>query len=532
MTTSTGSAQLEELSINTIRTLSMDAVQKANSGHPGTAMALAPLAYTLFTRVMRHNPANPDWPDRDRFVLSAGHASMLLYSMLYLTGYPLTLDDIKNFRQVGSPTAGHPGAQVHAGHRGHHRAARPGPLDVGGPGARRAHARRALQPARPRDRRSPHLHDRQRRRHPGGRGLRGVARSPATWGLGRLIAFYDANHIQLASEVDVVMTEDVGARYEAYGWHVHRRGRGPLRRDARARHPRGDGGRGPALADHRALPHRLRQPAAGHLQGARLAARRGERAQGQGVLRLGSRRPVPGARGGARPLPRGAASAAASTSEEWDERFGAYREAQPRARRATFERHGRRPHARGLRRGPAALRGRRGDGHAQGVGQGRSSGRPRPCPQLVGGAADLATSTNTDIEAAGDVQRDHYEGRNLRFGVREHGMGAIVNGLTLHGFRGYGSTFLIFSDYMRGRDPAVGAAGAAVDLGLHARLDRAGRGRAHPPADRAARGAARDAAAEGRPAGRRQRDRARLALRAARRPTRRPRSRCRARTCR
>ena len=104
----TSSDQLDELCINTIRTLSMDAVQKANSGHPGTPMALAPLAYVLYTRIMRHNPSNPDWANRDRFVLSAGHASMLLYSMLYLTGYPLTLDEIKRFRQVGSPTAGHP----------------------------------------------------------------------------------------------------------------------------------------------------------------------------------------------------------------------------------------------------------------------------------------------------------------------------------------------------------------------------------------------------------------------------------------
>src|SRR3989440_6668460 len=107
-TTDTDTRTLEELSINTIRTLSMDAVQKANSGHPGAPMGLAELAYVLFTRIMRHNPADPDWPNRDRFVLSAGHASMLLYSMLYLTGYPLTLDDIRNFRQVGSPTAGHP----------------------------------------------------------------------------------------------------------------------------------------------------------------------------------------------------------------------------------------------------------------------------------------------------------------------------------------------------------------------------------------------------------------------------------------
>src|SRR5215213_6650378 len=108
MTTTTDKQALEELSINTIRTLSIDAVQKANSGHPGAPMGLAPLAYLLFTRVMKHNPANADWPDRDRFILSAGHASMLLYSMLHLTGYPLTLDDIKNFRQVGAPTAGHP----------------------------------------------------------------------------------------------------------------------------------------------------------------------------------------------------------------------------------------------------------------------------------------------------------------------------------------------------------------------------------------------------------------------------------------
>src|SRR5687768_2416204 len=108
MTTDTDTRALDELSVNTIRTLSMDAVQHANSGHPGAPMGLAPLAYVLYTRVMRHNPIDPDWPARDRFVLSAGHASMLLYSMLYLTGYPLTLDDIKNFRQVGAPTAGHP----------------------------------------------------------------------------------------------------------------------------------------------------------------------------------------------------------------------------------------------------------------------------------------------------------------------------------------------------------------------------------------------------------------------------------------
>ena len=150
MSTVTDARALDTLCVNTIRTLSMDAVQRANSGHPGTPMALAPLAYVLYTRVMRHNPANPQWPDRDRFVLSAGHASMLLYSMLYLTGYGLTLDDLKNFRQLGSPTAGPPRVRARRRHRGHHRSARPGHLDVRGAGARGAHAGRALQRGRAR----------------------------------------------------------------------------------------------------------------------------------------------------------------------------------------------------------------------------------------------------------------------------------------------------------------------------------------------------------------------------------------------
>ena len=173
MTTSTESSV--ELAINTIRTLSMDAVQKANSGHPGTPMALAPLAFTLYTRVMRQSPENPDWFDRDRFVLSAGHASMLLYSTLYLAGYGITLDDLKNFRQLNSPTAGHPEYQYHDAPGIE---ATTGPLgqglamSVGMALAERMLAARftaAHETDRP-----PHLRDRERRRHPGGRGLRGL----------------------------------------------------------------------------------------------------------------------------------------------------------------------------------------------------------------------------------------------------------------------------------------------------------------------------------------------------------------------
>ena len=197
----------------------MDAVQKANSGHPGTPMALAPLAYVLYTRVMRHDPADPDWPDRDRFVLSCGHASMLLYSMLYLTGYDLTLEELKNFRQLGSPDAGPSRVRPRrrASRRRPARSARASPR--GRHGARRAHARRALQRAG-HDIVDHHTYviasD--------GDMKEGVAHEAASLaghlGLGRLIGFYDDNHITIEGDTALAFSEDVGKRFEAYGWHV------------------------------------------------------------------------------------------------------------------------------------------------------------------------------------------------------------------------------------------------------------------------------------------------------------------------
>src|SRR5881227_3716519 len=214
---------LDKLCIDTIRTLSMDAVQKANSGHPGTPMALAPIAYVLYTRVMRHNPQNADWWDRDRFVLSAGHASMLLYSMLYLTGYGLTLDEIKNFRQLGSPTAGHPEYGHAAGIE-----TTTGPLgqgisnSVGLALAERMLAARFNRPGH--EIVDHHTYficsdgDLQE-------GIASEACSLAGHlGLGRLIGFYDDNHISIEGDTKLSFTEDVGARFEAYGWHVQNLG--------------------------------------------------------------------------------------------------------------------------------------------------------------------------------------------------------------------------------------------------------------------------------------------------------------------
>src|SRR5437660_4599872 len=207
-TTATDTRALDELCINTIRTLSMDAVQKANSGHPGAPMGLAHLAYVLYTRVMRHNPANADWPNRDRFVLSAGHASMLLYSMLYLTGYPMTLEDIENFRQVGSPTAGHPERKYSPGIE-----VTPGPLGQGiSMSVGIALAERMLAARFNRDGHDIVDHYTFTIAADGDiqEGVCAEASSLAGhWGLGRLITFYDDNHIQLASPVETVMSENV-----------------------------------------------------------------------------------------------------------------------------------------------------------------------------------------------------------------------------------------------------------------------------------------------------------------------------------
>src|SRR4051794_33548492 len=222
-TAATDTQAIDKLAIDTIRVLSMDAVQKANSGHPGTPMALAPIAYVLYTRVMKHNPGDPKWPDRDRFVLSAGHASMLLYSVLYLTGYGLTLDDLKNFRQLNSPTAGHP----EYGHA-HGIETTTGPLGQGiATSVGMALAERMLAARF-------NTGDHEVINHftftiaSDGDMQEGVQSEAASLaghlGLGRLIAIYDDNHISIEGDTALAFSEDVGKRYEAYGWHVQHLG--------------------------------------------------------------------------------------------------------------------------------------------------------------------------------------------------------------------------------------------------------------------------------------------------------------------
>jgi transketolase len=447
MTTSTDGTV--ELAVDTIRTLSMDAVQKANSGHPGTPMALAPLAFTLYTRVMRHSPEHPDWFNRDRFVLSAGHASMLLYSTLYLSGYGLSLDDLKNFRQLGSPTAGHPEYEYREAPGIE---ATTGPLGQGlAMSAGMALAERMLAARFGDDLIDHHTYviasdgDLQE-------GVGSEACSLAGHlGLGKLIVFFDNNHIQLAGPTDRDFSEDVGKRFEAYRWHVQDVGEDlsveTLERateEAKGVQDR------PSLIIVRS-----------HIGYGSPNKQDTYQAHGSplGEDEVRATKEVYGwppdktfyVPDDARQPFEEAAVRGREAVEEWERKLASFRESNA-GRAAELD----------LIMNPALP-----DGWDEGapefdpnddkIATRKASSQviqwaASRVPQLISGSADLEPSTLTEIEDGGSVTREDYSGRNVHYGVREHGMGAMVNGLVLHGFRAFGSTFFNFLDYMK---PAV-----------------------------------------------------------------------------
>jgi transketolase len=445
----TGTEQLDELAINTIRTLSMDAVEKAKSGHPGAPMALAPLAYLLYTRVMKHNPANAEWFDRDRFVLSAGHASMLLYSSLYLSGYGLTLDDLKNFRQLGSPTAGHPERGDAAGIE-----ATTGPLGQGismAVGLALAEAMLAARFNRPGHELIDH---RTFTIASDGDMQEGVASEACSLaghlGLGKLVAFYDNNHIQLAGETAMAFSEDVGKRFEAYGWHVQDLGEdialGRVELAIAAAHEIADRPSLIVLRTHIGYGSPNKQDTE-KAHGSPLGedeVRLTKEAYGwdpdaqflvpDGVL--AHFRATAGERG-------------AKAETEWEERAAAYRTSHPELWDAlSLTMQGRLPD--GWDAEVPRFRPEGGMVATRKASQSVIQWAAEKVPHLVSGSADLEPSTLTLIDDGGAVQKGDYSGRNVHYGVREHGMGAIVNGLCLHGLKAFGSTFFTFSDYMKG----------------------------------------------------------------------------------
>jgi transketolase len=435
-----------ELSINTIRTLSMDAVEKAKSGHPGAPMALAPLAFTLYTRVMRHSPDNPNWFNRDRFILSAGHASMLLYSTLYLAGYGISLDDLKNFRQLGSPTAGHPEYRDAPGIE-----ATTGPLGQGlSMSVGIALAERMLA-ARFGDLIDHHTYviasdgDIQE-------GVASEASSLAGHlGLGRLIVFYDNNHIQLAGPTSAAFSEDVGKRYEAYGWHVQDVGEDlsvesleSATEEAKAVEDR------PSLvivrshigygAPNKQDTHSAHGSPLGEDEVKATKEVYGWPADKTFYVPDEAREPF-----------KEAAERGRRLVEEWEGKLAAFRDADAdAAAQLDLVMNGTLPD--GWDSDVPRFDPEDGNVATRKASQQVIQWAAAQVPHLVSGSADLEPSTLTLIDDAGAVERGDYSGRNVHYGVREHGMGAIVNGLVLHGLRAFGSTFFNFLDYMK---PAV-----------------------------------------------------------------------------
>jgi transketolase len=445
MTTATDT--LDQLAIDTIRTLSIDGVQKANSGHPGAPMGAAPMAYTLWTRFLRHAPTHPDWPDRDRFVLSAGHASMLLYSLLHLTGYDVTIEDLQSFRQWGSKTPGHPEYCLTPGVE-----ATTGPLGQGfanAVGMAIAEVRLGAEFNRPGHDIVDHW---TYTMCSDGDLQEGVASEAASLAghlrLRKLVALYDDNHIQLDGPTAMAWSEDVPARFEAYGWHATRVEDGNDIEAIAA-----------AIEDARADDRPSLIAVRTHIGFGSPNRHDTQKAHGQ-PLGADEVRLTKEAYGWdpdktfyvpdeARELFRRAVPAGDDLVQAWDRAFEAYRGDHPELaaqfRRRVVERRPADGWDRGLKTYAVGE-----EIATRNASQDAIQALGATLPGLFGGAADLSESNLTDIKDGGNFEADD-PGRNLRFGVREHAMGGIGNGIAYHdGFMPYVGTFLTFSDYMRG----------------------------------------------------------------------------------
>ncbi|MDY6790919.1 MAG: transketolase [Thermodesulfobacteriota bacterium] len=445
---SAGQEKIDQLCINTIRTLSIDAVQTANSGHPGAPMGLAPAAYVLWTKILRHNPQNPDWPDRDRFVLSGGHASMLLYSLLHLTGYDLNLDDLKNFRQWESKTPGHPEYAHTPGVE-----TTTGPLGQGFANAvGMALAEQYL--ATFFNREDAEIIDHYTYMFCGdGDMMEGISSEAASLaghlGLSKLICIYDNNKISIEGGTNIAFTEDVALRFKAYNWHVLKVDDGNdivsiknALEESKAETKR------PSLillSTQIAFGSPNKQGSA-DAHGAPL---------GEEEVRLTKERlgfPVDDSFHVPEEVYafcRKSVERGKATQAQWQKKFNAYQTEYPDlAAQWTHAIKGNLPAQWDSvlpqfkpADGPIATR--------------AASGKvlnaiAEKMPLLLGGSADLAPSNKTVIDSSSDFQKNNYNGRNIRFGVREHAMGGIMNGISLHGsLKPYGGTFLVFADYMR-----------------------------------------------------------------------------------
>ena len=441
------SEALDRLCISTLRFLATDAVEHAHSGHPGLPLGAAPMAYVLWTRFLRHNPRDPSWPNRDRFILSPGHGCALLYALLHLTGYDLPLDELKRFRQWGSKTPGHPEYGLTPGVE-----ATTGPLGQGfamGVGMALAEAHLAATFNTPECRVIDHytygiVSD--------GDLMEGISSEAASFAgtvrLGKLIYLYDNNHISIEGTTDLAFTEDVKDRFEAYGWQVIcvPDGEDIDAIDAAIRLAQAESSRPSLISvrNHIGYGSPKQDTAAAHGEPLGASATK-ETKQTLGWPQQPTFYiPEEALAYFREAVPRGAAH-----QRDWSERFGSYRRADPEmAMQLDRSLRGELPN--GWEAGLPSFH-----PDLKGIATRDASGKvmnalAEHVPQLMGGSADLSPSTKTTLIGYGDMGFGKDIGRNLHFGIREHAMGGIVNGMALHGgIIPYGATFLVFSDYMR-----------------------------------------------------------------------------------
>lgn len=445
-----GTDNLQTRAINTIRFLAADAVQQANSGHPGLPMGAAAMAYTLWTRHLRHNPQDPKWAGRDRFILSGGHGSMLLYALLHLTGYNLPLEQIKNFRQFGSQTPGHPEYGLTPGVE-----LTTGPLGQGfgqGVGMAMAATHLAAEFNKP-------GHELIQSYIYGivtdGDLMEGISSEAASLAghlkLGRIVYLYDDNHVSIDGSTDLAFTEDRTARFAAYDWHVQTVSDG---NDVEAI----DAAIKAAKADPRPSLIAVRtiigygapdKQGTSKAHGEPLGDEELNKAKENLGWPLEPRFLIPG---DVLEFYREAVDRGREWEEEWNQRFDAYKKDYPELG-ADLQRRLERRLPEGWDSNLPVF-----PADAKGMATRSSSGKvlnavSEKLPELVGGSADLTPSNNTRFDDAGDFEPGNPGGRYFRFGVREHAMAAALNGINLFGgLIAYGGTFLIFSDYMK---PAI-----------------------------------------------------------------------------
>jgi transketolase len=440
--------KIDQLSINSIRILSAEGVEKAKSGHPGLPMGAAPMAYTLWAKVMKHNPKNPSWVDRDRFILSAGHGSMLIYSLLHLFGYGLTIDDLMSFRQWDSKTPGHPeyghtvGVEVTTG-----------PLGQGianAVGMAMAEAHLAAKFNRPGYEIVNHY---TYALSGDGCLMEGISSEAAslagTLKLGKLIVLYDSNSITIEGSTDIAFTEDVGKRYEAYGWQVLRVEDG---NDVEAIQA--------ALEEAKAETSKPSIIVITTEIGYGSPAKQGKASAhgeplGEDNIRAAKEFLKYNVEGSfyvpdeVREHMKGIMAQGQEAEAEWNKLWDSYKKEYPELAAQWEEWH--KP---GLN---VDLLNDEAYWHFEGKTATRSASGDvlnrlaQRIPNIIGGSADLAPSNKTEMKGRGDFAAEDYSGSNLHFGVREHAMAAIANGMSVHGgLKPYVATFFVFSDYMKG----------------------------------------------------------------------------------